>query len=112
MSMATSPLCLITIVAEPVLETRLVEVLRDEGASGWTVMDARGEGSRQARAAEIPGARVRIESIVPRDVAHAVLGRLGHQFFADYGVVAFISEVVVLRPEKYSRAHPSRRSKP
>ena len=44
--MHTVPLKLVTIVAEPVLEEQLVELLHRLGARGHTVTDSRGAGSR------------------------------------------------------------------
>ena len=49
--MHTHPLKLITIIAEPVLEARITTELLALGATGFTVVDGRGEGSRELHAA-------------------------------------------------------------
>lgn len=48
--MATVSLKLVTIVAEPVLEEQIATSLRRLGATGYTVTEAHGAGSRGMRA--------------------------------------------------------------
>ena len=59
--MNTTPLKMIVIVAEPVLEARLVAELRDLGATGCTITDGRGEGSSPhvSRVAAVSRSRIR-----------------------------------------------------
>ena len=49
--MQTHPLKLVTIVAESTLEHRLTDALKELGATGFTVLEGRGEGSRGLHAA-------------------------------------------------------------
>ncbi len=102
--MHTHPFKLVTIIAEPVLESRITQELRALGASGFTVIEARGEGSRAIHAAEIPGNNVRIETIVPNEVADRIVTFLASTYFTDYEVIAFLSDVAVVRGEKYRTA--------
>ena len=61
-----------------------------------------GDGARGQRPADIPEfANIQIEVIVPPEVAAALLDRLGRDFFPRYGMVAFESDVRVLRREKF-----------
>lgn len=99
--MHTATVSLVTIVAESVLLDHLVDLLREHGASGYTVHDARGQGSRGRRVGEIPGDNVRIESLVAADVAQHVLEALSVRYFANYAVVAWVTDVRVARGEKY-----------
>ncbi len=99
--MHTVPLKLVTIVAEPVLEDRIVTMLRSLGATGWTVTACHGEGSRHIRASDPPGDAVRIETIVSAAVAERALERVAQDFFAHYAVIAWVSEVSVVRGDKY-----------
>jgi nitrogen regulatory protein PII len=69
--MLTYPFKLVTIIAEPVLEPRITQELRKLGASGFTVVEGRGQGSRALHAAE-PNAHVVSRACVyPRDRALA-----------------------------------------
>ncbi len=99
--MHTHPLKLITIIAEPVLEPRITTELRTLGATGFTVVDGRGAGSRALHAAEIPGVNIRIESIVTPAVAERIVEHIAAQYFTDYSVIAYVSDVAVVRGEKY-----------
>lgn len=99
--MHTHPFKLVTIIAEPVLESRLTSELRQLGATGWTVVEGRGEGSRGIHAADIPGVNIRIDSIVTPDVAERVVQHLATHYFAEYEVIAYVSDVAVIRSDKY-----------
>jgi nitrogen regulatory protein P-II 2 len=92
---------LVTIVAEPVLEGRLVGELKALGASGWTVSESRGEGSRGMRASDLPGEGVRIEVVASAAVAERIVDHVARQYFPHYAVIAWVSEVEVVRGDKY-----------
>jgi nitrogen regulatory protein P-II 2 len=100
--MHTYPFKLVTIIAEPVLEPRLTAELRQLGATGWTIVEGRGEGSRGIHAAEIPGVNIRVETIVSADVAQRIVSHLATNYFTDYEVIAFVTDVAVVRGEKYA----------
>ena len=93
---------LVTVVAEAVLEHRLVRDVAACGAHGWTVCDARGQGSRGVRAAEFEGANVRLETLVSSAVADRFLAVLAREYFPDYAVVAWTTPASVVRPSKYT----------
>ena len=99
--MHTEPSKLVTIVAETVVVEQLLASLRRIGASGYTVTDARGEGSRGRRVGEVPGDNQRIETLVSEEVAAHILDLLAAQYFANYAVVAWTTDVHVVRGDKY-----------
>jgi len=99
--MHTEPSKLVTIVAETVVVEQLLASLRRIGASGFTVTDARGEGSRGRRVGEVPGDNQRIETLVSEEVATPILDLLAAQYFANYAVVAWTTDVHVVRGDKY-----------
>jgi nitrogen regulatory protein P-II 2 len=99
--MKTVPLRRVTIVAEHVLEDRLVRELREAGARGHTISEVRGEGSRGVRASEWEGKNVRIETLVAADTADRILERLAERYFPSYAVVAYVDSVEVVRGDKY-----------
>jgi nitrogen regulatory protein PII len=100
--MQTVPLKLVTIVAEPVLEERIVEALHRLGARGHTVTTAHGAGSRGMRASDPPGESVRIEVVVGDAVAARILDHVATEYFPHYAVIAFVTDVQVVRGEKYA----------
>jgi len=99
--MQTVSLKLVTIVAEPVLEERLIEALHQLGARGHTVAEVRGAGSRGMRASDPPGQGVRIEVVVSEAVADRILDHVAQEYFPHYAVIAFVTDVAVVRGEKY-----------
>lgn len=100
--METVPLKLVTIVAEPVLEERIVEALHRLGASGHTVTASHGAGSRGIRATDPPGESVRIEVVVSAATAARILEHVAQQYFPHFAVIAFVTDVQVVRGEKYA----------
>jgi len=76
--MKTVPLCLVTIIAESILRERLVQDVREAGAHGYTITDAEGVGVRERRISEIPGANIRLETIVSQEVPGQISGLFQH----------------------------------
>ena len=95
------PLKLVTIVAESLLEKRLVEEVKRLGAKGYTITQARGEGSRGIRSVDWEGQNIRLETIVSEEVALRILQRLQEEYFTHYAVIAYVENVWVVRGEKY-----------
>lgn len=96
----TTVTCL-TIVAEAVLEQRLVDDLRQAGASGWTLTPARGAGPRNRRVSEAGGGNVRVEVLASTEVSGRIWAVLRERYFPRYAVVAWASEVTVERGELF-----------
>lgn len=100
--MTLYPMKLVTIICEAVLEERVVEFLRCAGAHGHTAFPVRGSGNQGDRSADISETgNVQVQVIVKPAVAERILGKLQAELFADYAIVAYESEVHVLRPEKF-----------
>ncbi|GGM97779.1 hypothetical protein GCM10007092_09340 [Thermus composti] len=92
---------LVTIVAESLLEKRLVEEIKRLGAKGYTITPARGEGSRGIRSVDWEGQNIRLETIVSEEVALKILQKLQEEYFPHYAVIAYVENVEVVRGEKY-----------
>lgn len=96
------PLKLVTIVAEPVLEERLVQELHALGATGHTVTEAHGAGSRGRRASDPPGESVRIEVLAGVEVADRIMTHLAERYFPNYACIAFVTDAAVARGDKFA----------
>ena len=103
----THPMKLVTVVTESAVEHRLTEELLALGATGFSVVEGRGEGTRHLRASDIPGANVRVETVVPAAVAERILARLAEHWFADYSLIAYVTDVQVVRTRKYEALAPA-----
>jgi len=93
---------LVTVVAEAVLEKRIVEDVMRLGAHGYTITDVRGEGARGKRTSSWEHNRnIRLEAVCAQPVAEAIVQRLAETYYAHYAIVVWVSEVEVLRGEKF-----------
>lgn len=93
---------LLTIVCEAAFEITLLRDLESLGARGYTVTDARGKGSRgQPDATWGPHANIRVEVLCNAQTASAICDALRERYYANYSMVLFVTDVEVLRPEKF-----------
>lgn len=92
----------VTIVAEAVVEQKLLKDLREHGATGYTVTKTEGRGSRGVRASDWEGRNIKVETIVRPEVANTILSLMAEKYFKHFAVIAYVDEVEVVRGEKYS----------
>jgi nitrogen regulatory protein PII len=102
MSIPTEKRTLLTVITEAVVEPSLLRDLEKIGVHGYTVSDARGKGHRGMRDASWDeAANIRIEIICSRVLAEELLRHLQERYYANYAMVSYLTEVEVLRPEKF-----------
>ena len=100
--MNTHPMKLVTIVCESYARDAVTKLLLEVGAHGWSLFDVEGDGSQGKRPADIREfANIQIEAVVQPEVAERLLERLAKDFFPRYAMIAFESDVRVLRREKF-----------
>lgn len=93
---------LLTIITEIALENTLVKDLERLGARGYTITDARGKGHKGIRdAAWGESSNIRIEVVCDAATAEAIAAYLQSHYYENYAMIMFVSDVVVLRPEKF-----------
>ncbi|MDF1523058.1 MAG: hypothetical protein P1P87_09600 [Trueperaceae bacterium] len=91
---------LVTVIAEAVLEERLLADLRRWGVGGLTVVRAEGD-PYGSRVGDLEGAFLRIESVVGAATAERVLNGLAATYLDRFKVVAYDHPVRVVRGAKY-----------
>lgn len=91
----------LTIVAEALLEAKLVAALKERGIRGFSIIECQGEGSRGVRASEWEGRNVKIETLLDPEKAQSVLAWLAQRFFETYSVIAYCQDVEVVRGNKF-----------
>ena len=100
--MNTHPVKLVTIVCEALVRDSLTRLLKDVGAHGFTLFEVKGMGAHGSRIADIEEfANIQIEVVVSPAVAERLLARLEKEFFSRFAIIAYVSDVCVLRPEKF-----------
>lgn len=92
---------LLTIIAEAVLEQRLIDDVKRLGAKGYSIGHVRGEGATGRVVLDYAGPSVRLESVVTDAVVERVFELLEAEYFPHYAVVAWTSPVKVARPERF-----------
>ena len=93
---------LLTVVCEADLERTVIADLVSAGVRGYTVSDVRGHGTHGERdGLWPPSANIRIEVLCDATLAEAVAFDLKDRYYERYGMVIFIADVQVLRPDKF-----------
>ncbi len=100
--MQLSSRTLLSIITESSLEEQVVEDLRRLGAHGWTITDARGEGTRGTRSSDWEqSGNIRIEVICERSCAEEIQKHLKEKYYSNFAMISFLSNVEVMRSEKF-----------
>lgn len=94
---------LLTIITESVLEAELCKMLKSLGASGYTVTNARGSGSRgQRNAGWSASSNVRIEVVCSAELAARIAKVADEKYSDDYAMILMEQDVRVQRADKFS----------
>jgi hypothetical protein len=93
---------LLTIVTESRLESILSEDIEALGARGYTITDARGKGHRGIRDATwAANANIRMEVVCDATLAKIIMAHLKKGYFNNYAMILFVSDIDVLRSDKF-----------
>lgn len=97
------PLKLVTVVGETVIMNDIAEEAVGLGATGFTMSEVAGQGSRSARnVIDTGGAKtMKLEFVVPMEVAEKILTHISHTYFEHYACIAWLSDVQVVRGQQY-----------
>ena len=99
---ATTQLKRLTVVAADELEEELTTKFVEFGASGYTAISCRGVGrSTLAEGNGIANSQVRLEAVVPRDVAERILDYLRSDVLPTHKITACTETVEVLREDSF-----------
>ncbi len=96
------PLRLVSLVAERSLRDRLIADVRKLGATGYTLFDVHGEGTRGILPNALDGQSIKLEVIVPLEVAEEIVDHVAATYFEHYSLIVYVQEVKVVRSDKYS----------
>ena len=98
------PLKLVTVVGEAVIMEDIAELGLKLGATGYTMSEVAGHGSRSARnVGTATGEKtIKVEFVVPTEVATQILQEVSHEYFEHYAIIAWLSDVSVMRGEQYT----------
>jgi hypothetical protein len=93
---------MLTIVTEALLENDLVELFEARKIRGWTIVAARGMGAHgEKRGSFDANENIQIELIVDTASAEALAEEIMARFGEHYALVQWLSDVRVLRANKF-----------
>lgn len=93
---------LLTVICEESIENSVVADAKRLGAHGYTASDARGWGQHGERDGGWPlSGNVRIDILCEAAMADAIAAHLQASYFASYAMVCYLSDVSVLRSDKF-----------
>ena len=102
MTLHTYPKRQLTIVAEAVLESRLIEHARHYGAHGYTTTEVRGGGQHGVKEAAWDIDRmIELKVVADEAVIDALANHLLEHYAPNFALSMFLSDVQVLRPHKF-----------
>ena len=98
----------LVIVTEKVLQKQIARIIDEAGATGYTVVDAGGKGSRNVRSSGRPTvsdnfSNVKFEILTPnRDMAVQISDEVAARYFDNYSGIAYLCDVMeVLHAHKF-----------
>ncbi|MDY6940708.1 MAG: hypothetical protein SWY16_23995 [Cyanobacteriota bacterium] len=98
----------LVIVTEKLLLKKIGKIIDAAGATGYTVVDAGGKGSRNVRSSGRPTvsddfSNIKFEILTPnRDMAVKISDEVAAKFFDDYSGIAYLCDVMeVLHAHKF-----------
>lgn len=96
---------LVTMITSDVLEDILVARVRNRGASGYTIVRARGAGSSGEQSGMLDiDTNIKLHVIIPEERLSGLLDDLEELIKKGHHLTVFVSDVSVLGPEKYTEA--------
>jgi hypothetical protein len=92
----------ITMIGDSTVQYRLLEEIKEFGATGYTWFPANGQGDRGIRPRHAEPANAKIEVITTPELANRILEHVAQNYFEKYAMIAFLDDVEVVRGEKYT----------
>ena len=97
----------LVIVTEKLLLKKIAKIVDEAGATGYTVVEVGGKGSRNVRSSGQPTvsdtqSNIKFEVLTrDRDMALKISDEVAARFFDDYSGIAYLCEAEVLHAHKF-----------
>ena len=93
---------LLTITCEILAKENVFEILKKHKATGYTTYEVDGNGARGIRGQGLKTEKnVKVEVIMREEKLQGVVEEISRTLFADFALVLYVSDVGVVRPEKF-----------
>ena len=93
---------MLTITCEILAQENIIEILKKHAITGYTTYEVDGNGERGLRGQGFKNEKnVKVEVIVREEKLSDVVEEISRILFANFAIVLYVSDVGVLRPEKF-----------
>lgn len=100
----------LVIITEKLIADKIAALIEECGATGYTVVDAGGKGSRGVRTvdrgvAQDAYANVKFEVITKdTELADDIANKIADKYFNNYSGIMYEEDVEILRPQKFEKS--------
>lgn len=97
----------LVIITEKLLLKKIAKIIDEAGATGYTVLETGGKGSRNVRSSGQPTvgdtkSNIKFEVLTPsREMALKISDEVAAQFFEDYSGITYLCEAEILHAHKF-----------
>ncbi|MDC0928090.1 hypothetical protein OAQ30_03600 [Nitrosopumilus sp.] len=96
------PVKLLTITCEILAQKNIIEILTKHEITGYTSYEVNGSGARGLRSQGLTNEKnVKIEIILREEKLQDIVEEVSRTLFANFAIVLYVSDVGVLRTEKF-----------
>jgi len=93
---------LLTITCEILAQKNIIEILKKHEITGYTTYEVDGNGTRGIRGQGFKNEKnVKVEVIMREEKLQDVVEEISRTLFANFAIVLYVSDVGVLRTEKF-----------
>ncbi len=93
---------LLTITCEILAQENIITILKKHEITGYTTYEVGGNGARGLRGQGFKNEKnVKVEVIMQEEKLQDIVEEISRTLFANYAIVLYVSDVGVLRPEKF-----------
>ena len=94
---------LLTITCEILAQKNVIDILHKHSISGYTFYEVNGSGTKGVRGQGFQSEKnIKIEVILQEEKLFDVLEEITRTLFSDYAIITYVSDVGVIRMEKFS----------
>ena len=96
------PVKLLTITCEILVQKNIIEILGKHDVTGYTTYEVDGNGARGLRGQGLKNEKnVKVEVILREEKLQDVVEEISRMLFANFAIVLYVSDVGVIRTEKF-----------
>jgi len=93
---------LLTVTCEILAQKNIIDILKKHEITGYTTFEVDGNGARGLRGQGLKHEKnVKVEVIMKEEKLSDVIEEISRTMFANFAIVLYVSDVGVLRPEKF-----------